>query len=426
MTTTTPDNVVQAMDIIINQSLGEHIVYKPFLSKITGSITSSILLERIRYYWKMKGNKELYKFNKPCTHPLYREGDSWEEELGFTRSEFEGARKRIATRIKQGDSKTEAFEIFNEDGSFKSVNHIVIYWRDSDNVMWYDFNETLFKIHLLKQANAEITHSEILHYLRMQNINITHVMQNTCDTLLTDETHSVSLTTENTVVSLRKTFSLFLIYSGLLKPKAEIVKKAEAHINSIEEKPDNISSEEDDDNLPDKNIEAETSAKLLNNQYQEVVRRAFGQPGQPLNAGSFVGIYVNFFRGTFDENKKGVGKAKMTYQLKDYPMNPAQIAGLSLWYRKIRQDKLPSTMETLRRRCDEFQALPDFDTWVAEGQKRLDAIMANTESAQLEPTNTTDFDNTRKPTAEDYAVDNDVDYTSFNQEALDEILESLK
>ena len=418
MSAETQDNIVQALDTIINQSLGEHIVYKPFLSTITGSITSAIMLERIRYYWKMKGNSEFYKFNADCEHPLYREGDSWQEELGFTRSEFEGARKRIATRIKQGDSKNDAFEVFSKDGKLKPVNHIVIYWRDSDNVLWYDFNEALFKAHLLKHANAEITHSEILHYLRMQNFNITHVMQESSDTLKTDITQSVSLTTEDTMVSLRKTFALFMIYGGYLKPKPDIVKQAEEHINSL---PDSESDELEAEGKPEK------ISKGINDQYNEVVRRAFGEPGEPLNFGGFVGTYVNFFRGSFVKGEKGVGKNKLEYQLKDNPMSPAEIAGLALWYRHIKQDKLPQTMETLNRRCHEFLALSDHKSWVEEGQKRLDVIMANTETASLESSNPNkDFDNTRKPTAEDYAVDNDVDYDDFDEEAVAEFLETLK
>ncbi len=69
-----------------------------------------------------------YKFTRPCDHVLCRAGDTWVEELGMTRHEFETARGRIAART-HGDVDPTAF---------------ISYWTTSGHrVTWYAINETL-------------------------------------------------------------------------------------------------------------------------------------------------------------------------------------------------------------------------------------------------------------------------------------------
>lgn len=78
--------------------------YRPSLNKLTGSVTATILLQQIIFRWK---EEAFYKFKAPCTHRLYRKGDSWIEELGFTLKEFDGAvsklksSKLVSTKITQ-------------------------------------------------------------------------------------------------------------------------------------------------------------------------------------------------------------------------------------------------------------------------------------------------------------------------------------
>ena len=72
------------------------ILYRKELNKITGSVTASILLQQV-IYWHNKVGGEFYKFILPCSHPLYKSGDSWTEELGFSRKEFTTAMKRLET-----------------------------------------------------------------------------------------------------------------------------------------------------------------------------------------------------------------------------------------------------------------------------------------------------------------------------------------
>lgn len=55
-------------------------------------------------YWFNKYPNWFYKFTEPCNHEVYKEGDSWCEELGFSRSEFTTAFNGLGVKYK---SKTE-------------------------------------------------------------------------------------------------------------------------------------------------------------------------------------------------------------------------------------------------------------------------------------------------------------------------------
>ena len=56
-------------------------------------------------YWFAKSNgKPFYKFKSPCEHKMYKKGDSFTEELGFSIDEFTTAFFKIGTVFK---SKTE-------------------------------------------------------------------------------------------------------------------------------------------------------------------------------------------------------------------------------------------------------------------------------------------------------------------------------
>jgi hypothetical protein len=136
------------------------ISYRPLWRYIAGSVTSAILLQQMLYWWRKMNQKAFYKFTAPCNHEDYKEGDSWLEELGFKRAEFEGARNKIAKRIKTGDSKMDALE-----------HYPVVYWNDCDRRTWYEFNEELLEecLQWLYSANAEnlqqVANAGILQYI---------------------------------------------------------------------------------------------------------------------------------------------------------------------------------------------------------------------------------------------------------------------
>lgn len=64
-----------------------YIKYYPEFKRVFGSDKAAIIFERLEY-WSDKYSSGFWKFFEPCKHPLYREGDSWEEEIGFSRKVF--------------------------------------------------------------------------------------------------------------------------------------------------------------------------------------------------------------------------------------------------------------------------------------------------------------------------------------------------
>src|SRR5512139_3732000 len=108
----------------------EMIAYRPKLNRITGSVLASVLLQQANHRFVNNGEQPFYKFRAPCQHALYRPGDSWIEELGFSGDEFDAALKRIGTKIVAGTSKAEALQKTDRTG-------LVLYWTDSNRVTWY-------------------------------------------------------------------------------------------------------------------------------------------------------------------------------------------------------------------------------------------------------------------------------------------------
>ena len=101
------------------------VTYKPRWNAVTGSMAASVLLQQMIFRWAHAGRRPFYKFARPCAHRLYRAGDSWEEELGMKRREFENAREALAARTR-GDIAPDA---------------LVSYWVDAQRVTWYAVNE---------------------------------------------------------------------------------------------------------------------------------------------------------------------------------------------------------------------------------------------------------------------------------------------
>jgi len=97
------------------------IKYNPALRAKCGSQNAVLLFDRLEYWFSKKKN-EFYKFIEPCDHPLCREGDTWKEELGFSKKVFRTAFDKIGIRYK---SKTE-FE--KESDPFKGK--LFAYYQD--------------------------------------------------------------------------------------------------------------------------------------------------------------------------------------------------------------------------------------------------------------------------------------------------------
>lgn len=118
------------------------IAYRPRLRSLAGSITATILLQQIVYRWTNNDFQPFYKYKEPCDADDCRPGDSWCEELGFSREEFDSALKRIAQKVSRNVAKDES--------------KFVWYWTMPDRKTWYDVNyTTLCKAGLPLYVNRE-------------------------------------------------------------------------------------------------------------------------------------------------------------------------------------------------------------------------------------------------------------------------------
>lgn len=84
------------------------IPYIKELRKITGSVTASILMQQLDYWFDERGGNPFYKFLEPCAHQKYKKDDSWCEELGFSPDEFRNAFSKIGVAYKSVDDFDKA------------------------------------------------------------------------------------------------------------------------------------------------------------------------------------------------------------------------------------------------------------------------------------------------------------------------------
>lgn len=106
------------------------IPYRPAFNNYTKSVTASILLQQIFYRWFHNNKKPFYKFAAPCNHELYKDGDSWQEELNISPKAFRTALSKIAFK-KNSESK------INNDFP-------VEYWITPDRKTYFQINEIVF------------------------------------------------------------------------------------------------------------------------------------------------------------------------------------------------------------------------------------------------------------------------------------------
>lgn len=120
---------MEEFDLIWLRTISEDarmIAYRPSFRHIAGSVTGAILLQQILYRWVRNDFQPFYKYKEPCDADGYRPGDSWCEELAFSREEFDGALKRIGQKVTA------------ETG--KDPNALVWYRIMADRKTWYEVN----------------------------------------------------------------------------------------------------------------------------------------------------------------------------------------------------------------------------------------------------------------------------------------------
>lgn len=115
---------------------------------LTGSINSSILLNKIIQWWKNKKRTPFYKYKtKPENPKPYAKGLSWCDELGFTEDEFDWAFRRIGMAVGSSDHLekikmiSSMLPLWDSKHRLIDSHHLVLCWRDIDRLTWFWLNE---------------------------------------------------------------------------------------------------------------------------------------------------------------------------------------------------------------------------------------------------------------------------------------------
>ena len=125
------------MDGDFRKLLDEHgriIPYCPALVEECGGVIPAIFLAQVAYWFERNDYEPFWKFKAPSTSDFYRDGDSWTEELGFSRRQFDRAREAVSARVRKGDSRADLF-----------ADNFVIYWLDGHRRTWYELNLSLLR-----------------------------------------------------------------------------------------------------------------------------------------------------------------------------------------------------------------------------------------------------------------------------------------
>nr|WP_307991503.1 hypothetical protein [uncultured Niameybacter sp.] len=115
----------------------KRLVYDPSLNKATGSVTATLLFLQLEHWFKVTKDKPFYKFLEPCEDPHYRTGDSWTEELGFSKPEFRTAFSHIGKVYKSKKSYLESKDKFEGKcylSYYDRMKRVTYYMRNPEAV----------------------------------------------------------------------------------------------------------------------------------------------------------------------------------------------------------------------------------------------------------------------------------------------------
>lgn len=113
------------------------ICYYPELVTITESITAALMMSQLEFWFKTREGKSFYKFLEPCEHERYKEGDSWQEELGMSSSEIRSAFKKIGMPYKSKKAFNEAEDIFKGKyyaSYYDRIRKVTYYFRNTSKI----------------------------------------------------------------------------------------------------------------------------------------------------------------------------------------------------------------------------------------------------------------------------------------------------
>lgn len=153
---------------IISVSSSENSFYIKFYPAIKTSIgceKAALILGRMEYWFTISANG-FYKFIEPCPHPLYREGDSWQEEVGFPRKIFAKAFDLIGVRYR---SKT-AFQKAND--KFQGKLYASYHDRKTNKTYFirnHEFASQFIKGLFSKKSLSTVSHSTKIKRKKLTN-----------------------------------------------------------------------------------------------------------------------------------------------------------------------------------------------------------------------------------------------------------------
>lgn len=137
-----------------------YIKFYPGIKSSLGCGKATLILGRFEY-WFTKYQQGFYKFIEPCKHPLYRTGDSWAEEIGFSRKVFAKAFDLIGIRYKSKSAFQKA--------SNKFQGKLYASYHDRKTNQTYFFRNHSFANQFLQNLFKRKTPSETLPPKKTKN-----------------------------------------------------------------------------------------------------------------------------------------------------------------------------------------------------------------------------------------------------------------
>ncbi len=127
------------------------IPYRRELRPLLGSVNATILFQEAVYLHGLKNEdfdseiKPFYMFRIPAPgHDRYTAGQSWVELLGFSPREFDGAIKKIGTKI--SIRKDDPLEVLANALNNADPRGLIVYWTNADRMTYYLLNVPLAEL----------------------------------------------------------------------------------------------------------------------------------------------------------------------------------------------------------------------------------------------------------------------------------------
>ena len=199
----------QLLDILRGEK--NSIPYRPEIAKEIWVISSIILQQMIYRWWQW----EFYKFTWPCKHELYKEWDSWCEELWLSKFEFTNWLKKIA------------FKLWKTENTIIKEKALIIYYRNSNWLTFFKLQEDKINDLLNKCYNStSLVNKESWFTKENNNIDLLSYTKNTSENT-TEENINNKINKKDLIIKLEyfpdtEINEKFIIF---LKNRNEIYKK---------------------------------------------------------------------------------------------------------------------------------------------------------------------------------------------------------